>query len=324
MNHFTGLFGRANTQENKQTDNLTVVNGKITFTAIDPAYRDTAMFFNALYREKLIDPDSFSPAIDGSPAFIKKLAGDVPIIGSMPLWNPDNFITNWDIRDQYKPTPRLTGPKGKLGGVNNLYEMDQGTNCVITSVCRYPEVVAAFVDYLYDPWHSVKANWGKQFVEYPDGILRYPRYDNNGKLDMTLQLPLSVPEGFNTFNDARSNSTIGHAPLMISNDYYGKVNDYPATTWVFYNAQLFQGKEEILAEYTPVPPMLLTKDEQDVVSRIQPLLKGIVDRYTNQWILDGNAESTWQDYLTELNNSGLNQFVSTYQQVYDRFLASNK
>lgn len=322
MNHFTGLFGRPNTQENKQTDNLQVVDGKITFTAADSAYRDTASFFNNLYKEGLIDPDSFSPAVDGGPAFLKKLAGDVPVVGAMTLWNPDNFIPNWEIRDQYEPTPRLTSGKGKLGSVNNLYEMDQGINCVITKNCKYPEVVAAFCDYLYDPWHSVKANWGKQFEEYPDGILRYPRRLPDGSLDPDLKAELTVPTGFETFGEARANSSVNHPPLMVSNDNYGVVNDYPATTWVFYQAQLFQGKKDILNELTAVPPMLLTKEEQDTVSRIQPLLKGIVDRYTNQWILDGNAEASWDDYLTELKNSGLDEFVNTYQQVYDRFLSN--
>lgn len=323
MNFFAGCFGRTNTQENKQTDNLTVVDGKIVYTATNPAYRDAAMFFHQLYEEKLIDPDSFSPAVDGAPAFLKKLAGSEAVIGAMPMWNPDNSFTDADLRAKYQPTPRLTGPNGKSGTVNNLYEMDQGVNCVITDKCKNPEVVAAFVDYLYSPAVSVKANWGKQFVEYPDGILRYPRYLEDGTLDETLQAALTIPEGYDTFNDARANSAVSHPPLMISNDYYGVVCDYPATTWVFYNDMLFQGKEDILAENTAVPPMLLTRDEQDTISRIQPLLSGIVDRYTNQWILDGNAEATWEDYLLELENSGLAQFVEVYQQVYDRFLASN-
>ena len=36
-----------------------------------------------------------------------------------------------------------------------------------------------------------------------------------------------------------------------------------------------------------------------------------------QWVLDGNIDETWDQYLEDLKNTGVDEFVALFQGVYD-------
>lgn len=43
-----------------------------------------------------------------------------------------------------------------------------------------------------------------------------------------------------------------------------------------------------------------------------------------QWVLDGDADDTWDKYLKELDAAGLPQLVEIMQGAYDRYLENQK
>jgi putative aldouronate transport system substrate-binding protein len=108
--------------------------------------------------------------------------------------------------------------------------------------------------------------------------------------------------------------------LAVLNEYYGTAADYTWDAEDLLEGQIASGKYDILAEYTPVPKMILSSDEQTRISRIQPTISDIVQRYTTQWVLDGNIDATWEAYLAELRAAGVDDLAGTFQQAYDRFL----
>lgn len=68
--------------------------------------------------------------------------------------------------------------------------------------------------------------------------------------------------------------------------------------------------------------MILAVEEMTRLTQIQPQLKAIVNRYTMEWILDGNVEATWDTYKQELEAAGLSEFLEVWQKAYDRFLTN--
>jgi len=118
----------------------------------------------------------------------------------------------------------------------------------------------------------------------------------------------------------RNNSTPARGAMAVLNEYYGTIADYTWDAADLLEFQKVNGKEEILAENTPVPRMLMTVEEQNRVAQIQPQVKNIVSSYTMQWILDGNIDATWDTYIEELKAAGLDDLLATYQQAYDRYL----
>lgn len=317
--YFTGGFGCADSvnSANPQTDHMRIVDGKVTFTAMDEAYRKTADFFHELYTEDLIDPDSFSPGPnETTPLYISKMAGDEAVIGCLGTWAPVNEIINPEVREQYVAVPRLTGEAGKCGVEVNQSEMQETSMVAITDKCKYPEVVAALVNYCMDPEISVQLNWGPIGYTYEkgdDGVLHF-NLDDDG--NMILQ------DGYQSFTEQRANTTPGRGSLVVLSDYYGKVADYTWDAVDLLQMQKENGKEEIMAEIESMPRIALTVDEQNQIAQIYPQIANIVDAYQMQSILNGDGEANWDKYISDLKAAGVEELVSVYQGAYDRYQAA--
>jgi putative aldouronate transport system substrate-binding protein len=317
FHQFTGAFGQADSYSGytPTADHMRVLNDKIIFTATDTAYKDTAKFFHTLYKEKLLDVDSFTPGPSSTyPLFLNKAQGTEALLGVMGVWSPYNEIPDPAVRDQYQSIPRLQGPKGKTGFIPNFTELQQPSRVVITSECKYPEVIARYVDYCYEPEISFMLDYGTEgFTVEKDagGKLRF-RVDEKGEI--------AIFPPYKNFGDLRFNSSPHGGGFAILNEYWDTVGDYPWTSVPLLEYQIANGKYEVLSEYTPVPRLLLSNEEQTAVYRIQPAISDIIRRYTIQWVLDGDADPAWDTYLSELKAAGVEDLLKLMQDAYDRLL----
>ncbi|MCL2058082.1 MAG: hypothetical protein FWH01_03345 [Oscillospiraceae bacterium] len=314
FNRFVACFGTPHTEGgNRTNDHLIVQDGTIICSATSEAYRECANFFNMLYNENLIDPNSFSPAPTASSAlYINDLKLDYATLGSFGVWSAENEVSP-AILWEYEGVPRLQGPKGKMGTRNNYNEF-RDLNTVVTTACKYPEVIAAWVDYTWDPEVIFELDWG------PVGEV-YKGKDENGvlKFDLDEEGRFVLKHGYETFGEVRHNSTPANGSCLVLNDYYNVYADVAFDQGYLHKYQEINGRSEILAELDAIPRLLLTVEESSTVSRIAPQVKNIINEYTMQWILDGDADATWDRYIQEVEAAGLNQLIEVYQTVYDRF-----
>lgn len=316
---FTGTFGCADSYcgGNAYADHLRLIDGKVTFTAMDEAFRKTAEFFNMLYNENLIWNGSFEA--DESAAYKTSLIKeDVARIGCFGTWT-DQEITNLDVHDEYVPLPRLEGEAGKMGFLNNYSELQDSSDTAITTTCKFPHVIARFVDYMVgDPAISIQSNWGAEGYNYKldeNGILRTP-------LDEQGRYVAQVPE-YSDFGKARVNSTTCRGSMIVLNEYYETVAGYAYDAVQLLENQKTNGKEEVMEEYDAIPRVMMTVDELTRLAQIQPTVSDIVDRYINTWITGGVTDDNWNAYLGELEAAGVNDIVSLYQTAVDRSTKSN-
>ena len=310
---FTGAFGQADSYcgGNAYADHLRLIDGKVTFTAMDPAFKDTAAFFNMLNKEKLIWNGSFES--DASAAYQSSLIKeDIARIGCFGTWT-DQEITNLDVHDEYVAVPRLKGTKGGTGFENNYSELQDSSDTAITTSCKFPHVVARFVDYMVgDPAISIQSNWGAEGYNYKKddkGVLRTP-LDDKGRYVAQTE--------YKTFGEARVNSTPCRGSMVVLNEYYDKVAGYAYDAVQLLENQKVNGKEEIMKEYVTIPRVLMTTEELSRLAQIQPTISDIVDRYINQWVTGGVTDDNWNSYLEELKAAGVEELVSIYQTAVDR------
>lgn len=151
------------------------------------------------------------------------------------------------------------------------------------------------------------------YKETDEGYLEFDLDENDN---------IILKENYQTFSDLRSNSTPTRGSLAVLNEYYGEYADYTWDAVDLLEYQRENGKEEILAEYTPVPKIMLSHEEQTRLNQIQPQLKSVINRYKMEFILDGTADDAWDSYLSELDNAGLPEFLEIWQTAYDRFLSN--
>lgn len=320
FNMFCNAFGMQHTAGGaRANDYLAIVDGEVVFTGADEAFRDTCKFFNELYKENLIDINSFAPAADKSVAHYTSVlsASDVAVYGCFGIWNINTFMQNEEVLAQYKPLPRLVGPSGKkTGEVLNYSEMQDVARFVITTECEDIETMIKLADYIYKPEISVQANNGMAgyvMMYDEDGCLR-ENFDENGKI--------IYPEGsgWTSTNDARYNTRGEKMGSAVLNEYYDVLVSYDFGAIPVIEGQRGNGKEEVLNELTPYPPVLLDTDEAYIISQIQPQLRNLLEAYRMDAIMNGTADSAWEGYLQELNNAGLAQFMEVYEGAYERYL----
>ena len=277
---FTGAFGCADSYcgGNSYADHLRLIDGKVTFTAMDEAFRKTAEFFNMLYNENLIWNGSFEA--DESASYKTSLIKeDVARIGCFGTWT-DQEITNLDVHDEYVPLPRLEGEAGKIGFLNNYSELQDSSDTAITTTCKFPHVIARFVDYMVgDPAISVQSNWGAEGYNYKldeNGILRTP-LDEQGRY-------VAQQEGadYADFGKARTNSTTARGSMIVLDEYYETVAGYAYDAVQLLEWQKVNGKDEVMAEYDAIPRVMMTVDELTRLAQIQKTVSDLVERYVNQ------------------------------------------
>ncbi|SHO53246.1 extracellular solute-binding protein [Anaerocolumna xylanovorans] len=310
---FTGAFGSADSYcgGNAYADHLRLVDDKVTFTAKDEAFRKTAEFFNMLYKEGLVWNGSFEA--DESAAYKSSLIKeDVARIGSFATWT-DQEITNLDVHDEYVAIPRLKGENGMSGFENNFSELQDSSDTAITTSCKFPHVIAKFVDYMVgDPYVSIQSNWGAEgynYVKDDNGVLRTP-LDDQGRY---------VPQTeYTTFGTARVNSTTCRGSMIVLNEYYEKYAGYAYDAVQLLENQKINGKDDIMKEYDSIPRVMMTTEELSRLAQIQPTISDVVDRYINQWITGGVTDDNWKSYLSELDAAGLSDLLNIYQTAVDR------
>ncbi len=310
---FTGAFGMSDSYcgGNPYADHLAIVDGAVTFTALDDAFRQTAELFNEMYNEDLIWTGSFEA--DASAAFQSSLIKeDVARIGSFGVWT-DQEISNLDVHAQYEALPRLTGENGSTGNHLNFSELQDSSNTAITVDADFPTVIAAFVEYMVaDPVISITSNWGAEgynYIEDAEGILRTP-LDENGNI-------IAV-EPYTSFGEMRSNTTTARGSMVVLNEYYETVAGYAYDAVQLLENQRTNGKDAVMEEITTIPKVLMTQDEVSRLAQIQPPISDVVDRYITDWVINGVTDESWDMYKSDLAAAGVDELVSLYQAAIDR------
>ena len=77
------------------------------------------------------------------------------------------------------------------------------------------------------------------------------------------------------------------------------------------------GKREQLARGEAIPKVILTQEDTQRLSQIQPPISDIVDRYIADWIQNGTSDDSWNAYLSELEGAGVADLVAIYQNTLD-------
>ena len=311
---FTGCFGQADSYcyGNYLADHLAVIDGKITFTGMNESIRKTADYFHQLYADGMFNVDCFESTTTTNYTNNELIQSEAKA-GVVGLWT-DMQITDNAVRHEYAPIPQLTGEDGGLSGFPlNYSEMQDTSNTTITSDCKYPEVIACFVEYLIsDPALSVQSNWGAvgyNYYEDENGMLCF-NLDENGDI-----IPV---EPYTSFGDMRTNTTPARGSMIVLDEYYDTVCQYTYDAVTLLEFQYVNGKEEQLSRGTNVPKMLMTVEETQRLNQIQPIISDIVDRYVATSVQNGTDDASWNQYLSELEAAGVNKLVEIFQGAYDR------
>jgi putative aldouronate transport system substrate-binding protein len=274
--------------------------GKVRLIVTDPNFKDELMFFNKLWRENLIDKDSFSQ--DASQVTAK---ADADTVGFIPNGNNTQFIGS--NRDNFVQPPSLKGPAGHSYWVNtNTYVYATGC-AVITSACDYPREAMRWIDYLYSEDGTILVRLGIEGKSY--------QINADGKYELLDHIK-NDPTGL-TQDQALAKWTLYHGGGMVQ--YAFDKIDLSAAQL----PAIKQATETLLPDLIDlgkIPRLHFTVDESTSLSYYANDIQTYLNENIINFITDQRDLATWDSYIADLNKMNAAKYTEVYQAAYERWL----
>lgn len=275
---------------------VTVENGTVRETVTSDANRAFLTWLHQLWEERLIDRLGFSTVESTRQITDAKAAITYGVVTGPSIMSllPSEQLANYEV------LLPLTY-EGKQAYRDLLGDVVRGTFAV-TSACKDPAAMVAWVDYLYSEEGCFLAQAGMLNEEYEvhsDGTWAW--MDDPKRVADVILPEYTIAEG-------------AVAPGYTPDSYQLNYDDAATHRAV----EMLKALKDVSVE--PYPPVYLTEQEQ---SRINELWKeiGYEAETRMAWFVTGDMplnDQTWQEFCDLLQRLGLQETVSIWQAALDR------
>lgn len=275
---------------------------KVIYNATTENYKNAMNYFNNLYKEGLLDEETFTQ--DGIQLGAKLRNTDISLVGVSDGWLPTLFGSH---SEEYVPLPALEAPDGE-----KYVMMDQdpyGRNqFMITSKCENPGKLLQWIDLFYTDDASVVTYYGdfeKAVTKNDDGTYQIlPGKDMAQSSYSEIMAfrdegPKYVPDGFSEKLHFETLDGDG-LKLEITKD----LEPYAVENY---------------------PQVMYTDDEQNRLSTLATDINTFVNSKQAEWVTnEGCSDAEWDSYIEQLNQMGLEEFIQIHQDALDRYTANTQ
>lgn len=287
---------------------IAVTNDKeVICSATQDGYKEGIEWLHKLYKEGLIDTESFTQ--EWSTYVAKGKSGRYGVCFSWDVANIDNL-------EDWVPLPALTADTRNITPQNGSFTsgFDRG-RCVVTAVAENPALVCAWLDQMYDPFQSPQNNWGTYGEDDDFDIFELSKNAEGG--EMLKHAPLGDASPV----EVREAESVG-GPLAVLNDYYDVYVTCPDDA---------QYRLDWIKEYyTPdmnldyvYPNVFMNQEDTKKLSDIQTDIEKLINANKSDWIMNGFTDDDWNQYLSELDGYGLEEYLQIFQKYLDDYYADN-
>ena len=287
---------------------IAVTNDKeVICSATQDGYKEGIEWLHKLYEEGLIDTESFTQ--EWSTYVAKGKSGRYGVCFSWDVANIDNL-------EDWVPLPALTADTRNITPQNGSFTsgFDRG-RCVVTAVAENPALVCAWLDQMYDPFQSPQNNWGTYGEDDDFDIFGLSTNAEGG--EMLKHAPLGDASPV----EVREAESVG-GPLAVLNDYYDVYVTCPDDA---------QYRLDWIKEYyTPdmnldyvYPNVFMNQEDTKKLSDLQTDIEKLINANKSDWIMNGFTDDDWNQYLSELDGYGLEEYLQIFQKYLDDYYADS-
>jgi putative aldouronate transport system substrate-binding protein len=295
--------------------NVNVQNGKVFFPVTDPKYKEVVKYVRDLYTNGLIDQEAFTHTVE---QYRGKGQAEVPVYGLINGWMGDTEVGPTRIKHvynpegTYEPLPPVEGPDGtRLWGNTSA---GVGVNrCVITNKCKSPEILARYIDELYEEENSVQECWGvfnRNVKKKEDGTY--------------VRMP--ALEGWNN-EEWLMDTTTRVMPYAVTYDIANRMYIQPPDLSQEPISKKGEGKYVYASVYAPFatkeyyPNVVRPPEEIDEIGRLLPQLNNLIKQKEVEWMTGiADIDKEYDAFLKELKEYKIDRIVELYQDAYDRYM----
>lgn len=267
--------------------NTTIIDDKITYVPTMEQYKDMIRYVSKLYKEGLMDKNTFSQSQDQ----LKAQAYGNDNYGLLLLGRAQ-IITDEEVSLQYDALEPFADGNIYVGS-----GVTPGT-LVITDKCKNPEIVMSWADYFYTEEGASLVWIGIKGESYD--------FDSNGNF-------IDLMEG----KDRSSVQNVLLAGVPTPSNRPEELRKKAMPAWERH----FQAeRDRIQTLGKEVFPMLrLDKDQTQDIANIGATITPYVNEYFAKVVVgEYDLDSTWDEYVKNLKNMNLDEYVSIYQKAYDK------
>lgn len=287
---------------------IAVTNDKeVICSATQDGYKEGIEWLHKLYKEGLIDTESFTQ--EWSTYVAKGKSGRYGVCFSWDVANIDNL-------EDWVPLSALTADTRNITPQNGSFTsgFDRG-RCVVTAVAENPALVCAWLDQMYDPFQSPQNNWGTYGEDDDFDIFELSKNAEGG--EMLKHAPLGDASPV----EVREAESVG-GPLAVLNDYYDVYVTCPDDA---------QYRLDWIKEYyTPdmnldyvYPNVFMNQEDTKKLSDLQTDIEKLINANKSDWTMNGFTDDDWNQYLSELDGYGLEEYLQIFQKYLDDYYADS-
>lgn len=277
-------------------------NDEVDYGPVQPEFKEAVKYLNRLYSEKLIDQEAFT---QDRAAFLSKGKIQPTLYGAFLNWRPGEVVTEEVSQAEYQAALMLSH-----NGVTNTWPVQNAfgvsPQLAITDKAENPEVLARWCDYFHEPtisslvrfggsptWTTINEDGSLTANPYPEGLTLGDWFIRDGH---NQNLPrISIPRAASYYY---STSPSGREKMAID-EYYAPY---------------------FAPEIPKLSSMPCTAEENDRFLQLTTDINLYRDQMVAVWATgESDIDADWENYLTELNKLGLEEYISLNQTLYDRF-----
>lgn len=317
MNSFTFL--------NSKSDNCYLEvdeNGDLYAPYTTDAWKKGLEFMRELYAEGLLAPGVFTDDSTQFKAVLNAETNVVGMISSLTYGNWTNTATNPNYLEM-EMIPPLTGPDGVC--YTPYYEYEPVPSGFIFADSDNIDLAIRFMDECYNPHTAHVARYGIEGVHWTTDPAEMAKY-TNCYIEEGLCEGASIALYENIWSQSHNHTWRDVAPRYQGLDEVLTVADLaketydpsaPANLQAYNMAHYFNKHPEVV-----VPKALkFTEAESKQIQDAAVNLPDYVDQAMAEFITGlRDFDNGWTQYLAELENIGLSEYIKVAQAAYDRTL----
>jgi len=290
---------------------LYVEDGVVHAAYAEEGWREGLKYLAGLYAEGLIDPQAFT----NDATQLKALAEnpDTPILGFVQEGWPGMFLDwggdsgRWE---EYVPISPLMGETGVQVMPQSPYSKISNGRLAITSAAKNPAAAFRLADLMYSTEATLRSTIGRPDVEWEWSAEGAEGIDGGPALYKVLKI---YTEGEQSFTWNQSAPTFRTATYRMAQEFNP---DDPLERLLYnWSKELYQPYAQPEME---VPPLTFTSEQSQRLSELRTALDTLIEQAFAGFVTGQmDIDSGWDQYLAELENNNLSEFLSIYQAAYD-------
>ena len=270
-------------------------------------------WMHKLYEEGLIDPEAFTQ--EWSTYVAKGKSGRYGVCFSWDVANiaqvsMDDLIAG----KSWVPLPALTADVRNITPQNGSYTsgFDRG-RCVVTALCKNPELVCSWLDLMYDPMQSPQNNWGTYGEDVEFDIFEMSTNDAGEPMLKHTWLGDASPV------EVREAESV-NGPLAILDSYYGKYVTLPDDAAYRLNWIKDIYTPDMNTEYV-YPNVFMNAEDNKECSNLSADITKRINTAKSDWVMNGFTDADWEQFQNDLKAYGLDKYLEIHQKYLDAYFA---